>query len=514
MGNGGATGLVVARTVGVLAVLSQDLVEEALAGNRDITLRRAGQVVLVVAGGRGVTDDREADPVFLRGLGGQLDTLGQRVDAVRGGGAGRGVQAGLGLGDLRGLDFQALGEVGLVGELAGVGGQRAVVGGDDLVVHVEARGAVGAAVRLDGLLDAQLGSLVFVHERTGDGGCLVGRCAADVLKADATLGLGHRDVFTDAVDALDVLEVPLILAAGRDVLLRDGEVGVADLEGDERRVVLRLVLTEGGGGQRRERLGGRHVLVARGGGRGRGLRDRHGAGRRGGTVGVIVPGSAGLHREVGGGDGRVGTRRVLNGLRDAHGTLLGDDTVEAAVVDRELLRDEGAGALGVRRRRRRAVRRRDGVEVIRGQEVSRVRRRGEAPQVQTVGASVLREGAIRGSLLQLHRVRDVGVLVDVALGTRPGARQGLFLRELVVRLLGTLVVVLAVQVVVAVPLAHVVDTVVASGARLGIIDVALRGVGRVGQLGLVRRTNEPVECVTRTASFTRKNQSTGSFVVD
>ena len=32
---------------------------------------------------------------------------------------------------------------------------------------------------------------------------------------------------------MDVLEVPLVLAAGADCLLRDGEVGVTDFEGDE-----------------------------------------------------------------------------------------------------------------------------------------------------------------------------------------------------------------------------------------------------------------------------------------
>ena len=491
MGNGRATGLVVARAVGVLAVLSQDLVEEALAGSQLVVpVDGAGQVGLVVAGGCRVTDDREADPVFLGGPRGQLDAVGQRVDAVRGGGVGRGVQASLGLGDLRGLDLETLGEVGLVGELAGVGGQRSVVGGDDLVVHVEARGAVGAAVRLDGLLDAQLGSLVFVHERTGDGGCLVGRCTADVLEVDAALGLGHGDVFTDAVDALDVLEAPLVLAAGRDVLLRDGEVGVADLEGDERRVVLRLGLTEAGGGQRRGRVGCGDVRGLGGSGGSRGLRDGHRAGGRRGAVGVVCPGGTRGHREVGGGDRRVGARRVLDGLRDAHGALLGDDAVEAGVVNREFLRHEVVGALGVSRRGRWAVRRRDGVEVLRGQEVGRIRRGGESPQLQAVGAAVLREGLVGDGLLQLDGVGDVGILVNVTLRTRPGARRDLFLHELVVRLLRTAVVVLAVQVVVTVTLAHVLDTVHASGARFGLVDVTLRAIRRVHRVRLIGGTDE------------------------
>ena len=363
-------------------------------------------------------------------------------------------------------------------------------GGDDLVVHGEAGGTVGTAVHLDGLRDAQVGGLVLVDERTGDGGCLVGRCAADVLEVDAALGLGHGDVFTDAVDTLDVLEVPLVVAAGVDLLLRDGEVGVADLEGDERRVVLRLARTKGGGGQRRERVGGGHVGGARRGGRGRGGRDGHGAGGRRGAVGVIRPGGAGRHREVGGGDRRVGTRRVLDGLRDAHGTLLGDDTVEAGVVNREFLRHEVVGALGVSRRGRRAVGRRDGVEVLRGQEVGRIRRRGESPQLQAVGAAVLREGTVRDGLLQLNGVGDVGVLVDVTLRARPGARRDLFLHELVVRLLCTAVVVLAVQVVVTVALAHVLDAVHASGARFGLVDVTLRAIRRVNRVRLIGGTDE------------------------
>ena len=124
MGDGRATILVVVVAVAVLTVVDQNLVEEALAGDAyTISIDGAGQVGLVVAGCRGVTGDREADPVFLGGSGSQLDAVRQRVDAVRGGGVGRGVQARLGLGDLRGLDLQALREVGLVGELAGVGGQ-------------------------------------------------------------------------------------------------------------------------------------------------------------------------------------------------------------------------------------------------------------------------------------------------------------------------------------------------------------------------------------------------------
>ena len=58
------------------------------------------------------------------------------------------------------------------------------------------------------------------------------------------------------------------------------------------------------------------------------------------------------------------------------------------------------------------------------------------------------------------------------------------------RLLCTAVVVLAVQVVVAVALTHVLDAVHASGARLGLVNVTLRAIRRVHRVRLIGRTDE------------------------
>ena len=57
-------------------------------------------------------------------------------------------------------------------------------------------------------------------------------------------------------------------------------------------------------------------------------------------------------------------------------------------------------------------------------------------------------------------------------------------------LLSTLVVVLTVQVVVAITLAHVLDAVVASGLGLRLVLVALRAISRVDRVRLVGRTDE------------------------
>ena len=135
--------------------------------------------------------------------------------------------------------------------------------------------------------------------------------------------------------------------------------------------------------------------------------------------------------------------------------------------------------------------------------------------MQTVGTPVLRKGLVGDGLLQLDGVGDVGILVNVTLRARPGARRALFLHELVVWLLCTAVVVLAVQVVVTVALAHVLDAVHASGARFGQVRVALRGVGRVDRVRLIGRTDELTNGrVAGTNRFTRKNQVTGSFSID
>ena len=110
--------------------------------------------------------------------------------------------------------------------------------------------------------------------------------------------------------------------------------------------------------------------------------------------------------------------------------------------------------------------------------------------MQTVGTAVLCESTVRDGLLQLDGVVNVGVLVDVTLRARPLDGQGPFRGDLVEGLLGTLVVVLAVQVVVAVTLTHVLDAVVASGAGLGLVDVTLRAVGGVDRIRLIGGTNE------------------------
>ena len=182
--------------------------------------------------------------------------------------------------------------------------------------------------------------------------------------------------------------------------------------------------------------------------------------------------------------------RILDRLSDAHRSFFGDDAVETAIVHRKFLCDEGVGTCGVLRRIRRTVRCRNGVEVIGGQEVRCVCGRNKAPQVQAVGTAVLRESTVRNSLLQLNGVVNVGVLVDVTLGARPFDGQSPLRGDLVEGLLGALVVVLAVQVVVTVTLAHVLDAVVASGAGFGQVLVALRAIGRIDRVRLVGCTDE------------------------
>ena len=379
----------------------------------------------------------------------------------------------MGFSDLCGLDLKTLGKFRLVGELAGVSSDRAVVGGDDLVVHGEVGCAGGAAVVLDGLFNAQLGCLVFVDESTGDGGCRIGGCASNVLKAHAPACTGYGNVVTHAIDALHVLKVPLVVATGRDFFLFDGEVGVTNLEGDKGRVVLRVCLTESGGGQRCKRFGGRHVLVARRSGRGRGLSNRHGASGRRGAVGVICPGRARGRCEGSGRDRRVGTRGILNGLHNAHRALFGDDTVEAAEVNRQLLRNEGIRTRAVLRDARWTCSRGDVINVVRGHQRRSIR--DEAPNAQAVGSTVLGERTSRNRLVQLDRVGHVGRLVNVTLGARPGTRQNLRLVRVqrAVGLTRASVVVLAVQVIVAVTFAHVLDAVDASGLAFRLIDIAL-----------------------------------------
>ena len=229
-----ATGLVVVFAVRVLAVFGNDLVEETEARGRNVVSGDLTFEVLdVVASGSLVALHVEADPE----LGGltriEIDSVGQGVDAAACGCVCGTSEAGLGRGDLSGLDFEALGKVGLVRQLAGVTGAVPIVGGNDLVIDIELGRAGHATVVFDALLNAQLRNLrsfVFVDEGTGDGGSLVGRCAADVLEVDAALSLGHGDVFTDAVDTLDVFELPLRVS---NLIFRNGEVRVANFEGNE-----------------------------------------------------------------------------------------------------------------------------------------------------------------------------------------------------------------------------------------------------------------------------------------
>ena len=76
-------------------------------------------------------------------------------------------------------------------------------------------------------------------------------------------------------------------------------------------------------------------------------------------------------------------------------------------------------------------------------------------------------------------------------------------------LLRTAVVVLAVQVVVTVALAHVLDAVHASGARLGLVNITLRAIRRVHRVRLIGGTNESARrCVSRTTVGTIEDQVT------
>ena len=175
----------------------------------------------------------EADPELSGLTRIEVDSVGQGVDAAACGCVCSTSEAGLGRGDLSGLDLKALGELGLVRQLAGVTGAVPIVGSNDLVIDIELGRAGHATVVFDALLNAQLRDLrsfVFVDEGTGDGGCRIGLCTADVLEVDAAFRLGDGDVFADAVDTLDVFELPLRVS---NLIFRNGEVRVANFEGNE-----------------------------------------------------------------------------------------------------------------------------------------------------------------------------------------------------------------------------------------------------------------------------------------
>ena len=175
----------------------------------------------------------EADPELSGLTRIEVDSVGQGVDATTCGCVCSASEAGLGRGDLSGLDFEALGELRLIRQLAGVTGAVPIVGGNDLVIDIELGRAGHATVVFDALLNAQLRDLrsfVFVDEGTGDGSCLVRGCAADVLEVDTAFCLGDGDVFADTVDTLDVFELPLRIS---NLIFRNGEVRVANFEGNE-----------------------------------------------------------------------------------------------------------------------------------------------------------------------------------------------------------------------------------------------------------------------------------------
>ena len=163
----------------------------------------------------------------------EVDSVGQGVDAAACGCVCSTSEAGLSRGDLSGLDFEALGKVGLVRQLAGVTGAVPIVGGNDLVIDIELGRAGQATVVFDALLNTQvrnLRSFVFVDEGTGDGSCRISLRTTNVLEADAAFRLGDGDVFADTVDTLDIFELPLLVS---NLIFRNGEVRVANFEGNE-----------------------------------------------------------------------------------------------------------------------------------------------------------------------------------------------------------------------------------------------------------------------------------------
>ena len=205
------------------------MVEETEARGRNVVSGDLTFEVLdVVASGRLVALHVEADPELSGLTRIEVDSVGQGVDAAACGCVSGTGEAGLGRGDLSGLDFQALGKVGLIRQLAGVTRAVSIVGGNDLVIDIELSCAGDATVVFDALLDAQvrnLRSFVFVDEGTGDGGCLVRGCAANVLEVDTAFGLGDGNVFADTVDTLDVFQLPLRVS---NLIFRNGEVRVAN----------------------------------------------------------------------------------------------------------------------------------------------------------------------------------------------------------------------------------------------------------------------------------------------
>jgi len=135
----------------------------------------------------------EADPELSGLTRIEVDSVGQGVDAAACGYVCSTSETGLGRSDLSGLNFEALGKVGLIRQLAGVTGAVSVVGGNDLVIDIELSCAGDATIVFDALLNAQvrnLRSFVFVGKGTGDGSGRIGLCTANVLEVDAASGLG------------------------------------------------------------------------------------------------------------------------------------------------------------------------------------------------------------------------------------------------------------------------------------------------------------------------------------
>ena len=104
----------------VLTAFGDDLVEEAIAGGGNtVGVELTFEVLNVVPSGRLVALDLEADPELSGLTRIEFHSVGQGVDTVSGSHSGCAGESCLGGGDLGGLDFEALGKVGLIRQLAG-----------------------------------------------------------------------------------------------------------------------------------------------------------------------------------------------------------------------------------------------------------------------------------------------------------------------------------------------------------------------------------------------------------
>ena len=120
----------------------------------------------------------------------------------------------------------------------------------------------------------------------------------------------------------------------------------------------------------------------------------------------------------------------------------------------------------------------------------RIRSGHKTPEVHAIGTTILDECLVGDSLRKLDRIVNVGVLVDVTLCAWPSPRKICLALNGIERLASAGVVVLAVEVVLAVTLAHILDAVDTPGPSFGKVDIALRTIIRVNRLWLVCRTDE------------------------